>query len=72
MSRQFKNFFGGNRMRKTDIKNKETKLGAKNWQTADNLGINDGNLSRKLRYKRSEEKRMHIRIINEELRLGVK
>lgn len=51
-----------NQMIKEEAKSKGVKL----WQIADRLGINDGNLSRKLRHELTEEEKTKIlNIINE-------
>ena len=49
-----------------DIRQEVASAGLKLWQIADQLGINDGNLSRKLRKELPEDQKQHIfRIIKE-------
>jgi uncharacterized protein YidB (DUF937 family) len=53
-------------MANQEIRELASKGGIKLWQIADKLGINDGNLSRKLRHELPEvEKERVIRIIDE-------
>lgn len=51
-----------------DVREKAKKSGIKLWQIAEVIGINDGNLSRKLRRELPEEEKKHIFSIIEELR----
>lgn len=54
------------------MSNKDIRLyaqtkGVRLWQIANELGINDGNFSRKLRFELSEDKKAEIRSIIDEL-----
>lgn len=51
-----------------DVREKAKKSGVKLWQIAEAIGINDGNLSRKLRRELPEEEKKRIFSIIEELR----
>ena len=57
-------------MKNQDIRNEVTNAGLKLWQIAEKLGINDGNFSRMLRKELSDEKKVEIRAIIEELKGG--
>lgn len=50
-----------------DIREYAEKHNVKLWQIANKLGINDGNLSRKLRFELAEEKKAEIYKIVDEL-----
>lgn len=59
-------------MRNKEICNKDIREYAKNngiplWRIALKLGINDGNLSRRLRTELSEERKAEIRVIIDDL-----
>lgn len=51
----------------TDIKNYAKQKNVKLWQIASKLGITDGNFSRKLRFELSDEKKVEIYKIIDEL-----
>lgn len=53
-----------------EIRQTAKKSGVKLWQIADKLGINDGNLSRKLRHELTESERVNILNIIAELAKG--
>lgn len=52
------------------IRNEARACGVKLWQIAEVIGINDGNLSRKLRHELSEEERDKIISIIHSIRDG--
>lgn len=54
-------------MKNTDIRSEIKSAGLYLWQIADELGINDGNFSRKLRHELSDEEKERIRMIIVEL-----
>lgn len=58
-------------MTNQEIRQTAKKSGVKLWQIADKLGINDGNLSRKLRHELTESERIDILNIIAELAKGV-
>jgi hypothetical protein len=58
-------------MTNQEIRQTAKKSGVKLWQIADKLGINDGNLSRKLRHELTESERIEILNIIAELAKGV-
>ena len=58
-------------MTNQEIRQTAKKSGVKLWQIADKLGINDGNLSRKLRHELTENERIEILNIIAELAKGV-
>ena len=53
----------------TDIKKEIKGAGLYLWQVGFELGLNDGNFSRKLRKELSEEEKARIRFIIEELKV---
>lgn len=57
-------------MNNQEIRQTAKKSGVKLWQIADKLGINDGNLSRKLRHELTESERVNILNIIAELAKG--
>lgn len=57
-------------MTNQEIRQTAKKSGVKLWQIADKLGINDGNLSRKLRHELTESERVNILNIIAELAKG--
>lgn len=54
-------------MRNNDIRQAAKQAGIYLWQIADNLGINDGNLSRRLRKELTKEEKEKILEIIEDL-----
>lgn len=52
-----------------DVKEKAKKSDVKLWQVSEELGISDGNFSRKLRRELSKEEKERIFAIIDELRL---
>ena len=50
-----------------DIRNKAKEKGVKLWEIADKLGVNDGNLSRKLRRELPHEEKAQIFAIIDEI-----
>lgn len=54
-------------MENLEIREKAKNSGVRLWQIADKLGINDGNLSRKLRKELSQQDRDRILLIIDEL-----
>lgn len=54
-------------MKNLDIRKEIEQGGLKLWQIADRLGITDGNFSRRLRKEFSEEEKIRIRAIINEL-----
>lgn len=57
-------------MNNQEIRQTAKKSGVKLWQIADQLGINDGNFSRKLRHELTETERVNILNIIAELAKG--
>jgi uncharacterized protein YidB (DUF937 family) len=55
-------------MANQEIRELASKEGIKLWQIADKLGINDGNLSRKLRHELPEAQKERVIAIIEELK----
>ena len=55
-------------MANQEIREMASKGGVKLWQIADKIGINDGNLSRKLRHELSEAEKERVIAIIEELK----
>ena len=55
------------KVKNTDIRSEIKSAGLYLWQIADELGINDGNFSRKLRHELSDEEKERIRMIIVEL-----
>jgi len=58
---------GDTAMKNLDIRKEIEQGGLKLWQIADRLGITDGNFSRRLRKEFSEEEKIRIRAIINEL-----
>ena len=60
----------GYKVNNQEIRQTAKKSGVKLWQIADQLGINDGNFSRKLRHELTETERVNILNIIAELAKG--
>ena len=57
-------------MTNQEIKLKAAGSGVKLWEIAEKLGINDGNLSRKLRHELPDEMKQEILSIIDEIRMS--
>lgn len=58
------------KMKNIDIRNEVASANLRLWQVAEQLGITDGNFSRKLRKELSEDEKQRIRAIISNLSKG--